>query len=152
LKKPALQTQLSQLEEQLAQYKKVDADYRSRTEAEIERIQTSLTEKFEKEKADAIREIEEKAEADLKRSLHDNFLILSQFLRLAAARRAEEADPTLDENLALEGLLLAVYGGDESAVSAMLKLAEGTDDLAQSTTGEQLQSTCKFLPLSLISR
>jgi hypothetical protein len=128
----------------------VDADYRSRTEAEIERIQTSLTEKFEKEKADAIREIEEKAEADLKRSQHDNFLILSQFLRLAAARRAEEADPTLDENLALEGLLLAVYGGDESAVSAMLKLAEGTDDLTQSTAGEQLQSTCKSLPLSLI--
>lgn len=143
-KKPALEAQLKQFEEQLIQYKKIDADYRSRAEAETERVQKTLTEKFEKEKADAVREVKEKAESDLKRTVHDNLLILSQFLRLAAARRAEEADPTLDENLVLEGVLLAVYGGDEKAVSVMLKLVEGTDDHAHSTAGEQLQSTCKL--------
>lgn len=145
LKKPALEAQLAQYEEQLAQYKKIDAEYRSNTEAQVRRVQTTLTEKFEKEKADAIREIQEKAEADIKTSLHDNLLIVSQFLRLAAARRIdEESDPGLDENLALEGILSAVYGGDENAVTTMLKLVEGTNDRTQSTAGEELESTCKL--------
>lgn len=94
-----------------------------------------------------MREVEEKAEADAKRTVRDNFLALSQFLRLAAARRAEEADPTLDENMALEGVLLAVYGGDEHAVSTMIKLVEGSDEKTVGTAGEQLESTCKF-PIS----
>lgn len=100
--------------------------------------------RLEKEKADAVREVKEKADADAKRTVRDNFLALSQFLRLAAARRAEEADPTLDENLALEGVLLAVYGGDETAVETMIKLVEGSEEKALNTAGEQLESTCKF--------
>ncbi|CAI4217227.1 unnamed protein product [Parascedosporium putredinis] len=142
LKKPALEAQLAQYEEQLVQYKKIDAEYRSNTEAQVQRVQTTLTEKFEKEKADAVREIQEKAEADIKTSLHDSLLIVSQFLRLAAARRIdEESDPGLDENLALEGILSAVYCGDENAVTTMLKLVEGTNDRTQSTAGEELEST-----------
>ena len=133
------------MEEQLAQYKKVDADYRARLEAEKERLEKDVVEKLEKEKADAVREVEKKADADAKRTVRDNFLALSQFLRLAAARRAEEADPTLDENMALEGVLLAVYGGDEHAVSTMIKLVEGSDEKTVGTAGEQLQSTCKLL-------
>lgn len=143
MKKPALQTQLAQLEEQLAQLKKFDADFQTRIAAEKEALEKNLVEKLEKEKADAVQEVTDKAEADVKRTLHDSFLIVSQFLRLAAARRAEEADPMLDENQALEGVLLAVYGGDENAVSAMLKLVEGTDDKTLSTSGEQLETTCE---------
>lgn len=113
---------------------------------EKETLEKNLVDKLGKEKADAVQEITEKAEADAKRTLHDSFLIVSQFLRLAAARRAEEADPMLDENLALEGVLLAVYGGDESAVSAMLKLVDGTDDKTVNTSGEQLETTCEYPP------
>ncbi|SPO03369.1 uncharacterized protein DNG_06052 [Cephalotrichum gorgonifer] len=144
LKKPALKAQLAQLEEQLVQFKKVDADYQARLAAEKDSLKKELAEqqeKLEKEKADAVQEAKEKAEADIKVAVHDHLLVLSQFLRLAAARRAEEADPTLDENLALEGVLLAVYGGDESAVSTMLKLVEGSDDKTVNTSGEQLEST-----------
>ena len=152
LKKPALQSQLAQLEEQVAQYKKVDADYRARLTAEKEKMEKDLVERLEKDKADAVRKVKEKADADAKHVVHDNFLVLSQFLRLAAARRAEEADPTLDENAALEGVLLAVYGGDELAVRTMLKLVEGSEETTVGTGGEQLETTCKlFIPSRVVS-
>ena len=131
------------MEEQLAQYKKVDADYRARLDSEKERLEKDVVERLEKEKADAVKEVKEKADAVAKRAVRENFLALSQFLRLAAARRAEEADPTLDENLALEGVLLAVYGGDEHAVTTMIKLVEGSDEKTVGTGGEQLETTCK---------
>ncbi|RYO80697.1 hypothetical protein DL766_002922 [Monosporascus sp. MC13-8B] len=141
LKKPQLETQLAQIEEQLAQFKKVDEEYRTRLAAEKASLEKSLAEKFENGKAEAANEIKEKAEADSKKTLHDSLLTLSQFLRLAAARRSEEADAGLDENMALEGVLLSVYSGDEHAVSTMLKLIEGSDEKTVSVNGEELQTT-----------
>ncbi|KAI1481398.1 hypothetical protein F4774DRAFT_49458 [Daldinia eschscholtzii] len=141
LKKPQLEAQLAQLEEQLAQYKKVDEEYRTRAAAEKASLEKSLTEKFEKEKADAISEIKDQAAAEAKKVQHDSLLILSQFLRLAAARRTEEADAGLDENMALEGVLLNVYSGDENAVSTMIKLIEGSEEKTTSVSGDQLQTT-----------
>ncbi|KAI1652334.1 hypothetical protein F4815DRAFT_496374 [Daldinia loculata] len=141
LKKPQLESQLAQLEEQLAQYKKVDEEYRTRIAAEKASLEKSLTEGFEKEKADAISEIKEQAAADSKKTQHDSLLVLSQFLRLAAARRTEEADAGLDENMALEGVLLNVYSGDENAVSTMIKLIEGSEEKTTSVSGDELQTT-----------
>ncbi|KAK2928819.1 hypothetical protein FoTM2_011682 [Fusarium oxysporum f. sp. vasinfectum] len=96
LKKPALQAQLAQYEEQLVQYQK---------------------------------------------ALHDNLLVLSQFLRLAAYRREEAQDPDSDESQAIEGVLLAIYSGDENAVQSMLKLVNGSEDQIFSVPGEQLQTS-----------
>ncbi|KAI0809427.1 hypothetical protein GGR55DRAFT_649916 [Xylaria sp. FL0064] len=141
LKKPQLEAQLAQFEEQLAQIRKVDEDYRSRSAADKAAIEKTLTEKFEKEKADTVNELTEKAAVDAKQSLHDSLLVLSQFLRLAAARRSEDADVGLDENMALEGVLLNVYSGDEHAVSTMLKLIEGSSEVTHSVTGDALQTT-----------
>ncbi|KAI0518287.1 hypothetical protein F5B22DRAFT_600663 [Xylaria bambusicola] len=141
LKKPQLEVQLAQYEEQLAQYKKVDEEYRSRSITDKATLEKTLTEKFEKEKADAISELTEKVAADAKQSLHDSLLALSQFLRLAAARRSEEADAALDENMALEGVLLNVYSGDEHAVATMLKLIDGSDEKTRSVAGDELQTT-----------
>ncbi len=141
LKKPALLAQLAQLEEQLAQHKKIEQENKARI-AEHEKV---LKEKFEKEKAELVSELTQKAEADVDAALRSNFLLLSQFLRLAAARRAEDADSTLDENMALEGVLLRVYSGDDSAVAAMLKLVQGVDEPTYSTVGDVLETTCKFL-------
>ena len=145
LKKPALQAQLFQLEEQLAQHKKVDQEYKARL-AEQEK---ALTEKFEKEKADVVAELTEKADADANTALHSNLLILSQFLRLAAARRVEDADSSSDESMALEGVLLHIYSGDENAVATMLKLVQGADEQTRSTAGDTLQTTCKWAGLLL---
>ncbi|KAI0130735.1 hypothetical protein F4814DRAFT_444871 [Daldinia grandis] len=141
LKKPQLESQLAQLEEQLAQYKKVDEEYRTRIAAEKASLEKSLIEGFEKEKADTISDIKEQAVADSKKTQHDSLLVLSQFLRLAAARRTEEADAGLDENMALEGVLLNVYSGDENAVSTMIKLIEGSEEKTTSVSGDELQTT-----------
>ncbi|KAK3304084.1 uncharacterized protein B0T15DRAFT_503408 [Chaetomium strumarium] len=137
LKKPQLEAQLFHLEEQLAQHKKVAQEFKAR----LGEQEKALTDKFEKEKADLVAELTEKAEADAKANLHDNLLILSQFLRLAAARRAEDVDSTSDESMALEGVLLHIYTGDENAVSAMFKLVQGAEEPTRSTTGETLQTT-----------
>lgn len=153
LKKPALQAQLFQLEEQLAQHQKVDREQKARL-AEQEK---ALTDKFEKEKADVVAELTEKAEEDAKACLHGDLLVLSQFLRLAAARRAEDPEGTSDESMALEGVLLHIYSGDENAVATMVKLVHGSDEQARSTTGETLQTTCELprssaiLPLCVLT-
>jgi hypothetical protein len=142
LKKPQLESQLAQLEEQLAQYKKIDEEYRTRGVADKAKVEKDLTERLEKEKADALVAVTEKAAADTKKTQHDNLLVLSQFLRLAAARRSEDADAGLDENMALEGVLLNVYSGDENAVSTMVKLIEGSEENTKSVSGDELQTTC----------
>ncbi|KAI1404436.1 hypothetical protein F4819DRAFT_483609 [Hypoxylon fuscum] len=141
LKKPQLESQLAQFEEQLAHCKKVDEEYRSRAAQEKASLEKSLTDKAEKEKADAINQLKEQAAIETKKVQRENLLVLSQFLRLAAARRTEEADSGLDENMALEGVLLNVYSGDDNAVSTMVKLIEGSDEKTFSVNGDELQTT-----------
>lgn len=133
LKKPALQAQLAQYEEQLAHFQKVEEQYRTRAAADKAEWEKEL----EKAKADAVSEVKQESEKALK----DNLLVLSQFLRLAAYRREEAKDPESDESQAIEGVLLAIYSGDESAVQSMLKLVTGTEDQIISVPGEQLQTT-----------
>lgn len=140
-KKPGLQAQLAQVEEQLAQYLKVDEQYRTRANAD----KAEWAKAVEKAKADAVVE----AASANKKSLEDNLLVLSQFLRLAAYRREEAQDPESDESQAIEGVLLAIYSGDESAVSSMLKLVEGSEDQIWSVPGEQLQTSCSYSVVAL---
>ncbi|ROV97437.1 hypothetical protein VMCG_06850 [Cytospora schulzeri] len=136
-----LKAEVARYEEQLVQFQKVDEEYRAKLASVKADTEKSLTEKYEQEKADAVAEAKDKAEADAKKSLHDGFLVLSQFLRLAAHRRAEAPGSEDDEDMALEGILLSVYGGDELAVTAMLKLYEGTDDETTGVDGAALQTT-----------
>jgi len=133
LKKPALQTQLSQMEEQLAQYIKVDEQYRTQAAADKAELEQSI----QKAKDAAVAEAKESFDKNLRGRL----LVLSQFLRLAAYRREESTDPESDESQAIEGVLLAIYAGDESAVNSMLKLVEGSSDQILSVPGEQLETT-----------
>ncbi len=143
LKKPSLQASLTQLEEQIAQYKKFDQDYKTRSQAEKAEFEKAHTERSEKQLAEAVAAAKAEAAAAAVMEQQSNLLLLSQFLRLAAAKRAEEADSTLDENQALEGVLLSVYSGDESAVATMLKLINGSSENTYAVTGEMLQTTCK---------
>jgi|SRR5450432_385689 hypothetical protein len=143
LKKPALQASLTQLEEQIAQYKKFDQEYKARSQAEKTEFEKIHTDRSEKALAEAVAAAKTEAAAAAVTEQRNNMLLLSQFLRLAAARRAEEADSTLDENQALEGVLLSVYSGDESAVATMIKLIESSNESTYAVTGEKLQTTCK---------
>ncbi|KUI67181.1 hypothetical protein VM1G_02962 [Cytospora mali] len=136
-----LKAEVARFEEQLAQFQKIDEEYRAKLASVKAETEKALTEKFEQDKAEAVAEAKRKAEADAQKSLHDGFLVLSQFLRLAAHRRAEAPGSEDDEDMALEGILLSVYGGDELAVAAMLNLYEGTDDKTTGVAGEALQTT-----------
>jgi hypothetical protein len=143
LKKPQLQASLAQLEEQIAQYKKFDQEYKARLQAEKAELEKTHIEQAAKKLESAVSAAKAEAEASYAKELQSNLLLVSQFLRLAAARRSEEADAALDENMALEGVLLSVYSGDETAVATMIKLISGADENVYAVTGEELQTTCK---------
>lgn len=87
-----------------------------------------------------------KAEAALEQSklLKEKLLVLSRFLRAAAARRQIEDDES-ELTKAFEGALLQVYGGDPAAVLAAEKLIEGAEEGVPSTEGVQLDVTCRWL-------
>lgn len=133
LKKPGLQAQLVQWEEQVVQYIKVDEQYRAQAASEKAETDKAL----QKAKEEATAKAKELSDKDLRGSL----LLVSQFLRLAAYRREEAADPESDESQAIEGVLLAIYAGDEGAVNSMLKLVGGSSDRIVSVPGEQLETT-----------
>lgn len=152
LKKPALQAQLLQLQEQLAHIQKVEQDLRARAKAERDELERSLAQKHEAEKAQAVEEAVEAARAAHKQDVDSAFLVVSRFLRLAAARRTEEANPDSDENQALEGVLLLLYTGDEVSVETTRKLVAGAADKTTSTAGDELPVTCKCSECSKLNQ
>ena len=139
MKKPQLQATLGQLEEQVAQYKKVDQGYQKRLRSEKEALRAEHKTELEDVRAEAKQE----ARAEAEKEAHQNVLVLSKFLRLAAARRQDaDSDPESAERKALEGLLLMVYGGDDAAVEATQKLVKGSDERVLSTASEPVDYTC----------
>ncbi|KAF2243225.1 hypothetical protein BU26DRAFT_436844 [Trematosphaeria pertusa] len=138
-KKPSLQGQLAQLEEQLSQYKKFDQEYQNKIAQEKELLQKSYSEELE-----TLRDtLKTEAVLEQKKIFREKFLTLSRFLRAAAARRQLEEDDS-DLTKAFEGALLLVYGGDAQAVAAAEKLIDGTDDNVSSTEGVALSVTCTY--------
>lgn len=138
-KKPQLEAQLHALEEQVAQYKKLDADYQSRMQKQKEDL-TSLHEKeMEKAREDGKVLGVTGSTAELRKKL----LIFSQFLRCAAAKRATEEETESEESRAFEGALLLVYGGDDKAVEAAMALIEGSDERVVSIEGLPLDFKCE---------
>ncbi|KAI9792328.1 MAG: hypothetical protein M1816_002553 [Peltula sp. TS41687] len=138
LKKPSLQASLAQLEEQISQYKKFDQEYQTRLNSEKATLKAS----HEAEIDSARTQAKEEGRVEAQKEARDTLLLLSKFLRLAAARRQEgDAEPDSAEKKALEGLLLMVYGGDEGAVAAMEKLVNGADERVLSTSQELVDFT-----------
>lgn len=142
LKKPALQAQLSQLEDQITHYRKLDQDYQKRMAKEKQELEIAHTEEIKKLKETCQAQTQQETPNLLKHHL----LTLSRFLRAAAARRQREDDDS-EESKAFEGALLLVYGGDHSAVAAAEKLVEQSDDNIPSTEGVTLQVTCTFFSI-----
>ncbi|KAI9831228.1 MAG: hypothetical protein M1819_005156 [Sarea resinae] len=136
LKKPSLQASLAQLEDQIAQYKKFDQEYQNRIVAEKAALETAHKQELET-LANAVRS-EVKAEAQ--KEARERLLVLSKFLRAAAAKR-QMGEENTDEGKAFEGVLLLVYGGDASAVAAAEKLIDGTDDEVTGTDEKPLPIT-----------
>ena len=139
-KKPALKANLDQLEEQLEHYKKFDEDYQKKFAAEKTSLEAAHLEELENIKNSANLE----AKAEVQKTTREKLLALSRFLRAAAAKR-QDGDETAEENRAFEGALLLIYGGDSSAVEAMEKLIEGSEDLVPTVEGQASNFTCKTL-------
>jgi D-Tyr-tRNAtyr deacylase len=153
LNKPKLQESLAQLEEQISQYKKFDQEYKARMLSEKADFEKTFTEKSAKELEASLAAAKSNAEAEAVKEQHASLLLISQFLRLAAIRRGdEEADATLDENKALEGVLAKVYTGDEEAVQTMLKIIQGSEEKTVSVTSEGLSTSCKYDPSLLLDK
>ena len=144
LKKPALQASLAQFEDQITQYKNFDKEYKAHTKAEVEHVKNELITKHKAELKEKLESAKQEVRGDLEKQVKQQLLALSKFLRLAASRRQEEHDASLDENQALEGLLVEVYTGDVSSVKAMSNLMNGAEEQCINIHGEKLPVTCKL--------
>ncbi|KAH0555892.1 hypothetical protein GP486_006163 [Trichoglossum hirsutum] len=150
LKKPSLQASLAQLEEQLAQYKKFDEEYQARIASEKAALETLHKEDLEKAK--------EEARAQAKKEEKESLLLLTKFLRLAAAKR-QTGDEDSEESKAFEGVLLQVYGGDANALATAEKLIRGSEervlgvDLSQIdfTFAQVKQASVEYEPVPITS-
>lgn len=136
-KKSSLEAQAKQLEEQIAQFKAFAAQYEDQISQDKSSAEQSHKESLEKAKAEAAAEAKEIYAKQQK----DTLLVLSQFLRAAAAKR-QEGDETTSENRGFEGALYQVYGGSTEAVAAMLKLVESASENVPAIDGEPLEYTC----------
>ncbi|PGH13765.1 hypothetical protein AJ79_03464 [Helicocarpus griseus UAMH5409] len=133
LKKPALQATVAQIEEQINQFKQYGQYYEDRLASQKSELEKAHNDELETAKEKAIAEAKESAEKEYKERL----LVLSRFLRAAAAMR-RSGDETSSDSRAFEGALFQVYGGTEDAVSAMVKLIDGSDDIVPSVDAEPL--------------
>ena len=141
-KKPGLQASLVQLEEQVVQYMKIDHEYQQRFAAEKNKLEVSFKEELQQVKDTAALDAATAAEASGKTELSDKLLVLSKFLRAAASKR-QSGDEASQENLAFEGLLLLVYGGETGAVAAMESLIAGSDEKVRTVEGAESELSCK---------
>lgn len=150
LKKPSLQANIAQFEEQISQFKQHGAYYEER----LAHQKTALEEAHKKELEAARKELEaarkdaaDEATRVADKAFRDRFLVMTRFLRAAAAVRVS-GDDTSSDSRAFEGVLLQVYGGTDEAVSAMVKLVDGSSEQVPSVDGELLEATCKLNPES----
>lgn len=139
LKKPTLQANVAQIEEQIAHFKQFASHYEDRLAS-----QKAALEKAHREELDAFRE---KAAAEAtktsQKEFGDRLLTLSKFLCTAAVMR-RSGDETSSESRAFEGVLFQVYGGSKEAVDSMRKLIDGVDEKVPSVEGGSLDSTCEY--------
>lgn len=153
LNKPKLQESLAQLEEQINQYKKFDQEYKAKMQSEKAEYEKTFNDKASKELEESVAAAKAEAATNALREQHDGLLLISQFLRLAAIRRGdEEADATLDENKALEGVLAKVYTGDEEAVQTMLKIIQGSNVPTVSVSSEVLTTTYAEIKAAVLAQ
>lgn len=135
-KKPGLQAQLAQLEEQYGHYRR----YGEELEAKFAQEKQLLVESHASELNSLRDTLQAEAARAQQKAVKDKLLAFSRFLRAAAARRALlEDDSELSKGF--EGALLQVYGGDAAAVVAAEKLIEGTDDKIPSVESIELDVT-----------
>ena len=136
LKKPSLQVQLAQFEEQLELLKKVVKDCEDRFANEKARLQEAHQEELARCRKEALEEAARLAS----KKRDEDLLVLSQFLHAAAAKR-QLPDISPEEANAFEGALLAVYQGNRTSLVTLKNLIIGSNEKTTGTQGEILEYT-----------
>ena len=137
-KKPQLQSQVTQLEEQLTQFR----SFAQELEERFSREKATLVEAHEAEVAQLKEEADTKAQEHGVRSttLQGGLKVISEFLHAAASKRSL-LDEATDERRAFEGALLLVYQGNEASLSTLQNLIDGSDDKVLDTEGNPVDFT-----------
>ncbi|KAF7595165.1 hypothetical protein BBP40_007132 [Aspergillus hancockii] len=136
LKKPTLQANITQIEEQITHLKEFAAQYEQRLAAQKAELEKAHKEELDSVQEKAVTEANKTSQADLGQRL----LSLSKFLCAAATMR-RSGDENSSLTRAFEGVLYQVYGGSHEAVNAMIKLIDGVDEKVVSVEGETLEVT-----------
>ncbi|KIX99201.1 uncharacterized protein Z520_04777 [Fonsecaea multimorphosa CBS 102226] len=136
LKKPGLQNQVAQLEEQLSHFRAFAQELEEKAAKEKSKLIEAHEAEIATVKEKALQEIE-----DIKtKAVEDGLRVITHFLHTAASKRqSEEADT--EEGRAFEGALLLVYQGNESSLSTLQSLIYGTDEKVPDVHGEPLDFT-----------
>ncbi|KAK1083345.1 hypothetical protein LTR33_003314 [Friedmanniomyces endolithicus] len=134
-KKPGLQLQLQQAEEQVKVFQEVDAGHQAQLTKQKDDMTSQHAKEMEKTKEDLQKEGVATSSSELRKKL----LVFSQFLRTAAAKRNVEDNSDPAENEAFEGALLLAYGGDEKAVDTAVAIIDGTDEKVPNIEGTLLE-------------
>jgi hypothetical protein len=137
-KKPQIQAQVTQLEEQLNQYRSFAQELEDRFSQE----KATLVEAHEAEIAQLKEEAATKAQEQEGNSkkLDEGLKIVCDFLHAAASKRSF-VDEEKAERQAFEGALLQVYQGNELSVTTLQNLVAGTDDKVIDTEGNPVDFT-----------
>jgi hypothetical protein len=135
-RKPQLQTQLKQLEEQLANYKSFGEEYEERFAREKAKLVDSNKSNVEQAKHEAL----EEARITYEQKKEEDLLVLTQFLHAAASKRQTEAANT-EEGRAFEGALLLVYQGNKMALTTLKNIVEGSEETVPDDKGTPLDFT-----------
>ena len=136
LKKPGLQTQLAQLEDQLSQYR----TFAQELEERFSREKATLAEAHEQEIAQLKEEIATQSQALKVKDIDEELKVISQFLHAAASKRQSEGADS-DEGRAFEGILLQVYQGNDTALSTLRNLITGSEEKVNDTENTPLDFT-----------
>ena len=137
LKKPSLQAELSSLEEALSKAKEMDAQHQEALARERDILKSSHAKELQ-----ALQDATEtRVKLECEKEFRLQLLTFSRFLKAAAGRRGEGEEDLDLEGKAFEGVLSNVYTGDVSAVEAIEKLIQGSEEKARDWSGE-LDITC----------
>lgn len=146
-KKPQLEAQLAQLEEQQKNYAELTADL----EARFDKEKASLTEaheaEIEKLKEESTQSSTTSTASKVKEALH----VTCQFLHAAAYQRQRD-DVEEIERQAYEAVLFHLYQGNATALETLTKVVDGQEEkVVDPTSGDTLDFTYAQLKTSALS-
>lgn len=145
-KKPQLEAQLAQLEEQSKNYTELTADLEARFDKEKATLTAAHEAEIEKLKEENSQSSTTSTASKVKEALH----VTCQFLHAAAFQRQRD-DVEESEKQAYEAVLFHLYQGNATALETLTKVVEGQEDKVVEPSGDVLEFTYAQLKTSALS-